>query len=85
MDDKFYGVQHQMLVMTYEKPFVNGQWKETWYWDVYSVQIDETSMVKCECTSNGRDVKIPWFKVSEIEFSNEIKDVCKTKMKNTII
>lgn len=84
MEDTFYPVQHHMMIMSYEKTFGIGQRKETWIWDVYVTKLDKVTFIRCECTSDGKNAKIPWFEVKDIDASQAIKDACKYKMQQII-
>ncbi|MEK3975496.1 hypothetical protein [Psychrobacillus sp. FSL K6-1267] len=85
MESKLYPLLHQLLITKHTTKNDFSSKEMIWYWDVYSVSLDEkTSLVRCSCTSFGRDVHIPWFEVTNINPEFKIKEVCTQKMLNTI-
>ena len=85
MVNKFYSVNHQLLILEYIKPYTgNGTWKESWHWDIYSVKMDGFTKIRCECKSGSRSIEIPWFQTERLNFDEVVKEICLDKMKATI-
>lgn len=85
MTERMYAVQHQLLILNYSKPFgSNGTKSEEWSWDVFSVVVDDYTLIRCECSSAGRNISIPWFKTEELDIAPVVKEKCLSIMKKTI-
>lgn len=85
MTEGFYPVQHQLLVLSYSRPYgSHGTKSEEWHWDVFSVVINDLTLIRCECTSSGRNEKISWFKSEEVNVGPVIKEKCLNIMKKKI-
>lgn len=85
MLEKTYSVNHSLFIATHKKLLgSNGTWEETWYWDIYITEIDGYGMIRCECSSNGRNVVIPWFQTKEINLTEVAKKACREKMEEIV-
>ena len=76
-------VSHYVFKMEYEKPR-NGVFGESWFWEVYSTNVNGIWWVRLEHSGAGRKGIIPWREVGPEELKSYISEKCKAEMQKVI-